>query len=237
MYSDVIEEEINMYAEEDYLMLSGIQHFAFCRRQWAMIHIEQQWEENYRTTSGELMHKKAHDEESWEKRGNLIVARGLRISSHTIGLSGQCDVVEFNRADNGISLFGYEGKWKIVPVEYKRGIPKENSEDELQLCAQAICLEEMFGTEIPEGFLYYGENHRRTNVKFTDDLRKEVKRMSDEMHQFFQKGYTPKSKYKKHCRSCSLENLCIPRLQKIMDVREYINSNILRQDEVKEDAR
>lgn len=224
-----------MYEEEDYLMLSGIQHFAFCRRQWAMIHIEQQWEENCRTTSGELMHKKAHNEECWEKRGNLIIARGLRISSHTLGLSGQCDVVEFHKDEKGISLFGYEGNWNIVPIEYKRGIPKEENEDELQLCAQAMCLEEMFQTEIIEGFLYYGENRRRTNVKFTSNLRNDVKQMSDEMHQLFQKGYTPKAKYAKHCHSCSLENLCVPKLQKNVNVREYISSNIFKLDETKED--
>ena len=130
-----------MYSEEEYLMLSGIQHFAFCRRQWAMIHIEQQWAENYRTTAGELMHKKAHDEGSFEKRGDLLIVRGLRISSRELGLSGQCDVVEFHRDDEGVKLFGYEGKWTTVPVEYKHGAPKEDNADELQLCAQAICLE------------------------------------------------------------------------------------------------
>ena len=108
-----------MYSEEDYLMLSGIQHFAFCRRQWAMIHIEQQWAENYRTTAGKLMHKKAHDEGSFEKRGNLLIVRGLRISSRKLGLSGQCDVVEFRQDENGVELFGYEGKWNPVPIEYK----------------------------------------------------------------------------------------------------------------------
>ena len=114
-----------MYGEEDYLMLSGIQHFAFCRRQWAMIHIEQQWAENYRTTAGELMHKKAHDAASFEKRGDLLIIRGMRISSRNLGLSGQCDVVEFHQDENGVSLFGYDGKWKPIPVEYKRGTPKE----------------------------------------------------------------------------------------------------------------
>lgn len=104
-----------MYEEDDYLMLSGIQHFAFCRRQWAMIHIEQQWAENYRTTAGELMHKKAHEESSFEKRGNLLTVRGLRISSRELGLSGQCDVVEFHREENGIELFGYEGNGAPSP--------------------------------------------------------------------------------------------------------------------------
>lgn len=215
-----------MYAEEDFLMLSGIQHFAFCRRQWAMIHIEQQWADNYRTTAGELMHKKAHDEGSFEKRGNILTIRGMRISSRELGLSGQCDVVEFHQDQNGVSLFGYDGKWNPVPVEYKHGVPKENNADELQLCAQAVCLEEMFQTDIKEGYLYYGENRRRSHVEFTDALRNEVKKVANEMHDLFQKGYTPKVKPSKKCKACSLEKLCVPKLQKAVKVRTYIEQGI-----------
>lgn len=215
-----------MYAEEDYLMLSGIQHFAFCRRQWALIHIEQQWEENYRTTAGELMHKKAHDEGAFEKRGNLLTVRGLRISSRELGLSGQCDVAEFREDVDGIDLFGYDGKWMPVPVEYKHGAPKEHQADELQLCAQAMCLEEMFQTEIMLGYLFYGENRRRTQVEFTDSLRDEVRKLAKEMHDLFQRGYTPNGKISKQCKACSLENLCIPKLQKAMKVRDYIEQGM-----------
>ncbi|MDE6052694.1 MAG: CRISPR-associated protein Cas4 [Lachnospiraceae bacterium] len=219
-----------MYAEDDYLMLSGIQHFAFCRRQWAIIHIEQQWAENYRTTAGELMHKKAHDEDSFEKRGNLLIVRGLRISSHELGMSGQCDVVEFHQNNNGVELFGYDGKWDPIPIEYKHGVPKENNADELQLCAQAVCLEEMFQTNIPEGFLYYGENRRRSRVEFTDTLRDEVYKIAKEMHDLFCKGYTPNVKPTKQCKSCSLENLCVPKLQKAVNVRAYIEQGIKTND-------
>ncbi len=215
-----------MYSEEEYLMLSGIQHFAFCRRQWAMIHIEQQWAENYRTTAGELMHKKAHDEGSFEKRGDLLIVRGLRISSRELGLSGQCDVVEFHRDDEGVKLFGYEGKWTPVPVEYKHGAPKEDNADELQLCAQAICLEEMFQIRISDGYLFYGENRRRSHVEFTEDLREAVKKAAGEMHDLFQKGYTPNVKPTKKCRACSLEDLCLPKLQKTVKVRTYIEQGI-----------
>lgn len=215
-----------MYAEEDYLMLSGIQHFAFCRRQWALIHIEQQWEENYRTTAGELMHKKAHDEGAFEKRGNLLTVRGLRISSRELGLSGQCDVVEFCEDAGGIDLFGYDGKWTPVPVEYKHGAPKEHQADELQLCAQAMCLEEMFQTEIMLGYLFYGENRRRTQVEFADSLRDEVRKLAKEMHDLFQRGYTPNGKISKQCKACSLENLCVPKLQKAMKVRDYIEQGM-----------
>lgn len=215
-----------MYAEEDYLMLSGIQHFAFCRRQWAIIHIEQQWEDNYRTTSGELMHKKAHDEKAFEKRGDLLTVRGLRISSRELGVSGQCDVVEFRQCGGGITVFGYEGEWSPVPIEYKHGAPKEHNADELQLCAQAICLEEMFQTDIPNGYLYYGENRRRTRVEFTVQLRDEVRKMTKEMHDMFARGHTPNGKHTKQCGACSLKDLCVPKLQKTMKVRAYIVKNI-----------
>lgn len=219
-----------MYGEEDYLMLSGIQHFAFCRRQWAMIHIEQQWAENYRTTAGELMHKKAHDAASVEKRGDLLIIRGMRISSRNLGLSGQCDVVEFHQDENGVSLFGYDGKWKPIPVEYKRGTPKENNADELQLCAQAMCLEEMLQVYVQDGYLYYGENRRRSHVDFTDSLREEVRNAAKEMHELFQRGYTPNVKPSKKCKACSLENLCLPKLQKTVKVREYIEKGIKADD-------
>lgn len=219
-----------MYAEEDYLMLSGIQHFAFCRRQWALIHIEQQWDDNYRTTAGELMHKKAHDEGSFEKRGDLLTVRGLRIASRELGLSGQCDIVEFHRDEKGFELFRYDGRWKPVPVEYKHGAPKENNADELQLCAQAMCLEEMFQTHLSEGYLYYGEKRRRSHVELTEVLREEVKKASKEMHDLFRRGYTPNVKTSKWCRACSLENLCVPKLQKASSVRAYIEQNMKADD-------
>lgn len=220
-----------MYAEEDFLMLSGIQHFAFCRRQWAIIHIEQQWADNYRTTSGELMHKKAHEEGSFEKRGDLLTIRGMRVSSRKLGLSGQCDVVEFRQDNAGISLFGYDGKWIPMPIEYKHGTPKENNADELQLCAQAICLEEMLQTAVSKGYLYYGGNRRRTLVEFTDELRDKAVGMAQEMHDLFQRGYTPNVKPTKKCKACSLEDLCVPKLQKSVKVRTYIQQSIKAKDE------
>lgn len=155
-----------------------------------------------------------------------MIVRGLRIASRELGLSGQCDVVEFHQEEKGITLFGYDGKWNPVPIEYKRGQPKDNNEDELQLCAQAMCLEEMFQTSIPEGYLYYGENRRRNRVEFTENLRKDVQKISTEMHDLFRKGYTPKVKYRKQCRACSLENLCMPKLQKAGNVRQYIEANV-----------
>lgn len=218
------------YKEDDYLMLSGLQHFVFCRRQWALIHIEQQWSENYQTTAGELMHRNAHDESKFEKRGDTIIARGLRIASPQLGLSGQCDVVEFHKSAEGVNIFGYDGCWKIIPVEYKRGKEKEGKEDEVQLCAQAMCLEEMFLTQIDEGFLYYGETKRRTRVHLSDELRNYVRQCSLEMHDYFERGYTPKVKSSTKCRSCSLKNLCVPKLNKKVSVSQYIETHITDED-------
>ena len=127
------------YREEDYLQLAGLQHFTFCRRQWALVHIEQQWEENVLTVKGNLFHEKVHDGYSTEKRKNVIISRGMPIHSRTLGISGACDVVEFVRAEGGISLPGREGKYILYPIEYKRGRPKVTDEDRMQLTAQTIC--------------------------------------------------------------------------------------------------
>ena len=215
-----------MYKEDDYLMLSGLQHFAFCRRQWALIHIEQQWAENERTVDGQLFHKVAHGKEKTEKRGNLLITRGLHVKSDELGMSGVCDVVEFHKSPKGITLFSYEGMWQPYPVEYKKGLPKENSADEIQLCAQAICLEEMLLCDIPCGSLFYGENRRRTLVEFSEELRSEVFRMAKEMHDYWERGYTPKAKPKKGCSACSLKEICIPKLGRTGTVKSYIEKNL-----------
>ena len=208
--------------EENYLMLSGMQHFAFCRRQWALIHLEEQWAENERTIDGKIMHKTAHDENRTEKRGDKIITRGMRIVSHQLGLSGICDVVEFNRSEKGIHLYGWPDLWLPYPVEYKKGEPKEHDADILQLTAQAICLEEMLSCSIPEGSLYYGEIRRRQKVVFSEELRRRVCDMASEMHQLYQKGRTPKAKRSKSCNACSLKDICLPRLEKTMNVRDYM---------------
>ena len=146
------------YEEDDFLQLSGIQHYKFCKRQWALIHIENQWSDNVRTAEGRFMHENAHDVKFTEKRKNIIVSRSMPVQSRTMGISGECDIVEFIRDDeNGISLNGREGKYIICPVEYKHGAPKDGDEDIFQLVAQAICLEEMFCTDVYTGYLYYGQ--------------------------------------------------------------------------------
>lgn len=164
------------YREEDFLLLSGIQHFAFCRRQWALIHIEQQWAENVRTFEGRVMHENAHDPFFQEKGGDVLTVRAMKIFSREMGISGECDVVEFHADSRGIRLQGQEGLFRVVPVEYKRGAPKSHDADELQLAAQAMCLEEMLQTEIERGFLFYGETRRRKEVVFSAGLREKVLR-------------------------------------------------------------
>ena len=210
------------YTEDDYLQLSGLQHFAFCRRQWALIHIEDQWAENLRTAEGELMHERAHDPSLRERRGNVITMRGVSVSSPSLGVSGKCDVLEFHADPKGIPLPEIDGTWLPYPVEYKRGKPKETPEDRLQLCAQAMCLEEMLCCDIPEGALFYGETRRRETVPFTDELRAQVKESLLEMHELYRRGHTPRVKPSKSCNACSLKELCLPKLVKTRSVASYL---------------
>ena len=211
-----------MYSVDDYLPLSGVQHFAYCPRQWALIHIEQYWADNGRTVDGINMHERCHDGLLKERRGSLLVVRGLRVSSSTLGLSGICDVVEFNKAAGGARLQGEDGLWVPVPVEYKRGRAKRGHEDAVQVCAQAMCLEEMLGCEVKRGFLYYGETKRRTEVSFSAGLRSETMTIAADMHRLFSHGETPKAKRRAGCESCSLRELCLPELSAIRSVSDYI---------------
>ncbi len=215
-----------MFNQNEFLQLSGLQHFIFCRRQWALIHIEQQWAENYRTTDGSIMHKKAHDGAAFERRGDILITRDLSIASHTLMVSGKCDVVEFHQDPKGICLPGQEGLWQPFPVEYKRGQPKENNCDVLQLCAQALCLEEMLCCSIPSGALYYGETRHRTSVDFTEELRSQVRSAFEEMYQLYRRGYTPKVKPRKGCSACSIKDLCLPKLNQSTSVRAYLNAHL-----------
>lgn len=211
-----------MYQEEDYLMISGLEHFAFCRRQWALIHIEQQWAENSRTVDGVILHEKAHNPDLKEKRGELMIIRGAKVSSANLGISGECDVLEFHKSEMGISLHGYDGLWQPYPVEYKRGEPVTSDRNVVQLCAQAMCLEEMLCCEISEGALFYGETRRREIVQFTEELRQKVKDYLREMRDYYQKGYTPKVKMTKACNACSLKEICVPKLTKTKSVKTYL---------------
>ena len=221
-----------MFEEDDYLQLSGIQHFAFCRRQWALIHIEERWAENMRTAEGQLLHEKVHDPFFAEKRRDVIITRDMAIHSSELGASGKCDVVEFFRDNNGVSLFGRDGCWLPKIIEYKRGKPKTDDCDRLQLAAQAICLEEMLGcAKIQESYLYYGETRHRETINLSDELRTIVKNIFAEMHSYYERRYTPRVSPTKSCRNCSLNSQCLPGLLKQKCVEGYINTALREERE------
>ena len=219
-------KELADYPEDDWLALSGLQHFAFCRRQWALIHIEQQWQDNYLTTAGSLEHERTHDYSASESRGNLLIMRALRVFSRTLGISGVCDVVEFRKSIDGVPLHGRAGAWLPYPVEYKHGKSKQHDADRIQLCAEAMCLEEMLACSIPEGALFYQQTKHRDRVIFDSSLREQVVMMAREMHALFKRGRTPEVGLSKSCRSCSLRDVCLPKLVKTQSARQFIENAV-----------
>lgn len=208
--------------EEDYLSLSGIQSFAFCQRQWALRQIEQQWNENLHTIEGHIFHERAHDAYRLERRGELLISRGMPVRSTRLMANGQCDVVEFRQSGQGVVLRGQAEKYLPVPVEYKKGSPKVMDGDRLQLCAQAVCLEEMFSCAIDFAYLYYGETRKREEVPLTLALREAVQAAFTQMHAYYNRQYTPRVKQHKGCRSCSFADVCLPALCKKRSARDYL---------------
>lgn len=209
------------------MMLSGIQHFQFCKRQWALIHIEQQWEENVRTIEGQHLHQKADQPFVREKRGNKLIVRAMPVKSKLLGLSGRCDVVEFvSDDDRGVSISGAEGKYIAIPVEYKRGKPKAGDEDVLQLAAQALCLEEMLLCDIDKGYIFYNEIKHRIEVPLTAELKQQVRLTVEEMQDYYKRRHTPKVKTGSFCRNCSLQHICLPELMNKRTVKSYIEGKI-----------
>lgn len=187
-----------MYSEDALLPLSGLQHLAFCERQWALIHIEQQWIENLLTAEGRLLHSNA-DEGPSETRGRIRIVRGLLLHSFRLGLSGKADVVEFPQDGSGPS-----------PVEYKRGRPKLDDWDKIQLCAQALCLEEMCSVVVTKGAIFYWQTRRRVEVVLGSELRAETERLAARMHHIYAQRASPPPEFKPRCRRCSLLDLCQP---------------------------
>ena len=228
-----------MYSEDELLPISALQHLAFCERQWALIHLEGAWAENQLTAEGRVMHDRAH-EPGTESRGEIRISRGLRLRSLRLGLSGISDVVEFHRRGHqrdadmndtqvlvgGVRLPGVSGSWAPFPVEYKRGRPKSGPYDEIQLCAQALCLEEMLDVPVPSGALFYGKPVHRFEVALTPSLREETERLAIRVHELMRLGVTPPPIYeKKKCDSCSLISVCMPaHLSKHRTVEDYISS-------------
>lgn len=222
-----------MYLEDDYLMISGIQHFLFCRRRWALIHVENQWAENYFTADGRMFHDRVHERGVKDIRNGVLTIRGLNVSSAKFGISGCCDAVEFLPVNDGITLHGRDGLWKPLPVEYKRGRSKINNCDRLQVTAQAVCLEEMFSCVIDYGFIFYKETRRREKVEITAEMRDELTKALEEMHSYYRRGYTPRVKPSKKCEKCSLSSECMPSL---LRSEENVDAYIRRHMEESENA-
>lgn len=210
-------------------MLSGIQHYMFCPRQWALIHIEQQWAENRLTTEGQLLHKNVDNPFYRQKNGDTITLRSLHIASKRLGLYGITDAVELIPSDSpedSITHNRYPGYWKPYPVEYKRGHSKPDERDEVQLAAQAMCLEEMYGINIPYGALYYDEVKHRETIAISDGLRKTTQQCAKQMHDIFKSGIMPKPVKASHCRNCSLKDICMPEMSDCTQVKTYLNNNL-----------
>jgi CRISPR-associated exonuclease Cas4 len=190
------------YTEDDLIMISALQHYAFCERQCALIHIEQVWDENRATAEGHIMHERVHDQDR-ESRGDVRIEYGVPLRSLRLGLVGKADVVELHRVSKDY--------WQPFPVEYKRGKPKHDHCDLIQLCAQAMCLEEMLSVSVPSGAIFYGRTRRRLDVSFDNALRRETEETAIRAHQLIDSGKTPPPVYEKRCKSCSLMGECMPK--------------------------
>ncbi len=204
------------YSEDNLLPLSALQHLLFCPRQCALIHIEQVWVENLFTAQGRLMHERV-DQSGRESRKDVRIEYGMPLRSLRLGLIGKADVVEFHKIES-------ENLWRPFPVEYKRGKAKKENWDKVQLCAQAICLEEMREVEVPAGALFYGKNRRRQEVSFSGDLRRETENTALQLHELIDAGRTPAPVYSKRCDSCSFYELCLPKtLERKRKVGRYLD--------------
>lgn len=204
------------FIDEELLSLSGIQHFAFCERQWALIHVEQSWAENLQTVEGELLHEQVDDPYFTENRNCTKIVRSVPMVSRWLGLYGIADLLEYEDRPGTKEI-------RITLVEYKRGKPKVDDRDEVQLCAQAMCLEEMLGINLEYGYFYYGQTRHRYRVDFSKELRTRVSTLAWRMHKLFEQGVTPKAVKSKKCGNCSLVELCVPRLAKRPKVRAYLS--------------
>ncbi len=216
------------------VMLSALQHYMFCPRQCALIHVEGVWSENYLTASGRTLHERV-DHRGGETRRDVHLATALRLVNKRLGLMGVADMVEFRRVDEAVdaegvvvaaALPGLSGVWSPFPVEYKRGVPKPHRADEVQLCAQALCLEEMLGVCVPGGTLYYGETRRRMNVRFDEGLRKLTERVAMETRKLIISGHTPGSNLDKKCKAGSLVDVCRPDRIGSKSVRKWIGREL-----------
>ena len=206
-----------MYSEDDLVMISALQHYLFCPRQCALIHIEQQWQENKFTAEGRILHERVHGGGK-ESRRNMRVEFDVPIRSLLLGIIGRADIVEFHLQEDGV--------WLPLPVEYKRGRPKKDDTDRVQLCAQALCLEEMLQCEIEKGALYYGQKKRRAEVIFDADLRATTSKTAAAVHILLKERRTPSPHYSKRCESCSFLSTCLPKVASQKRVSKYVKQMV-----------
>lgn len=202
---------MRVFSDDELLALSLLQHIVFCERQCALMCNEQLWSDNHLTVSGSYLHRRVHGEAlRREKRGDVIVVRELLLCSHTLGVTGKADVVEFHRSSTGVRLEGCEDLWRPYPVEYKHGKPKVDDCDRVQLCAQAICLEEMLGVGIYDGAIFYGKVQKREQVMLSDDLRDLTTSSARRLHELLKSGENPPAVRREGCDQCSMVGLCMP---------------------------
>jgi CRISPR-associated exonuclease Cas4 len=203
-----------MYDEDDLLPIAALQHLAFCPRQWGLMYLEGQWAENRLTAQGGLLHQTVH-EPGGETKAGVHLARGLRLASARLGLTGQADLVEFHPAEPGETVAdqvpGLPGRWRVFPVEYKHGRPKSGLCDQVQLCAQALCLEEALDCVIGQGALFYFGSRHRSPVDFTPELRQATEDLAERLHELTVAGQTPPPRPAPHCKNCSLRDICLPK--------------------------
>lgn len=223
-----------MFTEDELLPVSALQHLVFCGRQCALIHLEREWAENVQTLEGSRLHKRTDESgPRVERRGEVVILRGLTLRSSSLGLFGRSDIVELHRREvegGGAVVPGFDGEWELMPVEYKRGKPKQDGSDETQLCAQALCLEEMFETEIGKGYLFYGKRRRRHEVFFERTLREQTKGSVERLREIVDSRVTPPAEHGPKCESCSLLEICVPTVSdgEHGSAVEYLNTNVRR---------
>ena len=214
------------YSEDNMLMLSGIQHFMFCPRQWALDHLEMQWEDNRLTIEGNILHKNVDNPFYRIKNGGVATLHSVHIASKSLGLYGITDAVELHPSPKGIVIKGYKEPVLLYPVEYKHGKNKPDERDEVQVAAQVICLEEMYSSNIDQAALFYNETKRREVVTIDSHLRDLTSQCAEQMHHLFDNGITPKAILKPRCKRCSLFDLCMPELSKREIVKTYLKRNL-----------
>lgn len=201
-----------MYSEDDFIHISSLQHYVFCPRQCALIHVDDVWRDNVLTVRGEILHEKV-DTDTYESRGAVKTVRGLRIHSFRLGIVGRCDVVEFRASSTGE---------EILPVEFKAGKPKEDLSDKVQLCAQALCLEEMLATKIIRGAFFYGKIKRRVVIEIDENLRAQTETVIAAVHKIISQQSIPSAVYGAKCRNCSLYEICQPKAMNEKNLYAYI---------------